>query len=204
MSRKTSTLVMIVAFLLASTAMTAPPEGGYTVALRDGSFVKAAEKPVVEDGVASIRLPNGLLARVAEERIDWDRSDQLTYLVAEPAVESKWPVGKPRELTVEGPPGDPTPIPTPVMVRVPEIDRGLRIEERIYRIDDRIEQLRYDIADLGRRLYVDDGPAAGNGPGRWSLDVEWALRDEMRDVEKEIRRLRRERTLFLRKLRRDF
>ena len=203
MRRRVSTLMMIVVFLLSSAAVAAShEESGYTVVLLDGSFVKAAQKPVVEDGVASVRLPNGLLARIAEDRIDWDRSDQVSYFVPAPPAKMAGPAEPRPEVTIEGPPGEPTPIPTPVMRRVPEGGSLLRVEERLYELDDQIERLRYEMVDLDRRLYVDDGPAAGNGPGRWSLNVQWELRDQIWDAEKMVRLLERERKLLLRDLQR--
>jgi hypothetical protein len=48
---------------------------GYRVILRDGSYIQALEKPVVEGGIAKVRLGGGLFAAVPEGRIDWRRSD---------------------------------------------------------------------------------------------------------------------------------
>ena len=47
----------------------------YYVVLRDGAWVRAAEKPSVDGGIAQIRLPGGLMAQLEAERIDWRRSD---------------------------------------------------------------------------------------------------------------------------------
>jgi len=47
----------------------------YRLILRDGSYISALEKPVVEGGMAQVRLPGGLLAVVPETQIDWRRSD---------------------------------------------------------------------------------------------------------------------------------
>lgn len=62
--------------LLAASGAAAAAAEGYVLVLTDGSFVQATEKPTVDGGLAQVRLPGGLLARIPADRIDWKRSDE--------------------------------------------------------------------------------------------------------------------------------
>jgi len=69
---------------------------GYRLILRDGSFISALEKPVVERGVAKVLLPGGLFAAVPEGKIDWRRSDASSTDTSFVASRAPSPAASPR------------------------------------------------------------------------------------------------------------
>jgi len=66
--------IAVLGVCLVSIGLAAGADEAYRVILRDGSYIDAVEKPVVEGGTAKVRLLGGLFAAIPEGRIDWRRS----------------------------------------------------------------------------------------------------------------------------------
>lgn len=152
----------------------------YRVILRDGSWLRAQSKPVVEDGKARIRLMAGLLTVVPESQVDWAASE--SYNRKRPAASTK-PAGtlpqpvKPLPTTTiqmvsdpeavaaaapAAPPGTesaaeapPPPVPSPEPQR-----NDSQLRAQIRQMDQEIEALRQQKADLDERahsaIHLDD------------------------------------------------
>ena len=187
---------------LAGVVLIATPASSetYYVVLEDGSWVRAAEKPVVENGVAQVRLPGGLLARLDSADINWERSDdrssQADVLFAvEPGTETPMPqplrqidgtvtmVGTPAsaEEISEGGGAAAAPAPTP--------DAARSIRERVSTLDSALGQFQAEKRDLEAKAHTSV-----------SLDDAAKLREQVAQMDQQIQRIRSERERLLREL----
>ena len=137
---------------------------GYRVILRDGSYIQALEKPVVEGGVAKVRLNGGLFAAVPESRIDWRRSDAASAedrFAGSPASASPVPAHAKRPVgsgvfTLIGEPAVPAgggsaapdAAPAAAASAAAAPDPSAEIRERIGALNDELDELQRAKLDL--------------------------------------------------------
>jgi hypothetical protein len=200
-------LVAWVAATVSLAAMAAAPQASYYVVLRDGSWVRAAEKPTVEEGMAHIRLRSGLLALVEAERIDWRRSDERSRQIADllapaPPPQPEQPVLLPREsvpgeITIINPPGHAPAAETPAAPAAappaaPEptaTSQAASLRGRINTLDAGIAELQERQRDLEQRAHES-----------YNLDDAAKLRQQAQQIEGQIQQLRSEKERLLRQL----
>ncbi|MGD8376496.1 MAG: hypothetical protein PVF68_10185 [Acidobacteriota bacterium] len=173
----------------------------YYVVLRDGAWVRAAAKPSVEDGVARIRLTNGLLAEIEASRIDWQasesRSQQMRAAVLFKPVATQKPQSLvrgdiPGTLTIVNRPSEaPAPAPSTRTTPAPEMaeDPSASVRGRISTLDQGIAELQERQRDLRNQ-------AAGS----YNLDEAEKLRAQADRMEKQIQTLREEKERLLKQL----
>jgi hypothetical protein len=140
-----------------------PAAAEYRVILKNGSWLRAHKKPVVENGKAKIRLLDGQYAALPEAQIDWKASEAWNRAREARATA---PVGKLPEPVKPVPSsiqmvGEPRPAPAarpePSVreLSVPEppdpSQMAARNRQRIRQLDAEIEGLRQQKADLDRR-----------------------------------------------------
>jgi hypothetical protein len=146
-----------------------PAAADYRVILKDGSWLRAYEKPEVVDGKARIRLLAGQYTELPEGRIDWRASDAWNRQPAPPAAAPKPDVlpapakPVPRSIRIVGePPAAPAPAASPAAASPPaaappppeapdEPNLAAQNRRRIRELDQEIETLRQKKADLERR-----------------------------------------------------
>lgn len=192
---------MLLTFAIASlaAAAVAATTDVYYVVLKDGSWVRAAEKPVVEEGVAQVRLPGGLLAQLDAAAIDWQRSDdrsrQRDILFAAEPERRRLP--EPRKqiegtLTIVNPEVEDAPrvidTTTPA-AEAPPIDPSSSVRNRIRALDTSLAELQ------GRRRELERQASQAI-----VLDEATALRQQVAQIDQEIQRVRDERERLLRQM----
>ena len=186
--------------LLASVTLVAAADQNYTVVLKDGSFVKAAERPMIEGDIALIRLSNGLLAHMETDRIDWKRSDdvsrRLEVLFGNKEKELKQAPTPVKQvsgtITMTG---DDSARPAaaesrPAPPKGPDALTG-EIQAQIENVDRILEELRYKKLQLEREV-VDK---------KYNLDVVKSIRAEISETENKMRLAQQQRARLLRDLR---
>lgn len=172
---------MILALLLGvfgATQLTAE----YRVILRDGSWLRAESKPVVQEGRVLIRLLDGLLTAVPEGRIDWQASErwnrQRLGAVAQPGSSMPTPANpvpttirmvrdsSTPEPMVEAPAATgekaktPVEVPPPSVTTPPPASRDASWRRQVRRLDEELVGLgerKVDLEARARRsIYVED------------------------------------------------
>lgn len=174
----------------------------YYVVLNDGAWIRAAAKPPVEDGVAKIRLTNGMLAEIEASRIDWKaseaRSQQMRASLLFKPVATQQPQSLtrgdiPGTLTIVNRPGSaPASAPAPSRTEAaPEM-----VEDPSASLRGRINTLDQGIAELQQRQRDLRNQAAGS----YNLDEAERLRAQADQMEKQIQMLREEKERLLKQL----
>ena len=176
-----------------------PGDEPYYVVLRDGAWVRAAEKPSVEEGMAHVRLPSGLVALLAAERIDWRRSDarsrqmRAAYLSDVPRQAPVPREELPGVLTIVNAPGRGPARPAPAVKAPPSApmptDAAASLRGRINTLDAGISELQTRKRDLLQRAHAS-----------YSLDEAAKLRKQAEQLDGRIGRLREEKERLLRQL----
>ena len=165
---------------------------GYVVVMKDGSWVRASEKPIVEAGDAQIRLKNGLLAVVPESQVDWPQSDrrsrELETLFAvkhnlNPSALPSRPTGIPGALTV-GPPSEGGDVAVAPAAAPADPNAGIRT--RLAAINMEINNLQGKKANLLDQMSRE-----------WNLDKKGKIRDRISGLDERIQTLRREQSRLL-------
>ena len=148
---------------------TARAADAYRVILRDGSYIRALEKPVVEGGMAKVRLSGGLLASIPESRIDWRRSDAASAedrFIAQHAsdapakVRAARPVssgvytliGEPTAAATDGASAEPGAAPGAAPPPAAAPDPRAEIHQRISSLNDELDGLQRQKLDLEDRI----------------------------------------------------
>jgi hypothetical protein len=141
---------------------------GYRVILRDGSYIQALEKPVVENGIAKVRIGGGLFTAIPEGRIDWRRSDAASnedlftgsHASAAPARPQATRavgsgvftlIGEPAPASAPAEGGGAAPAAAPAAAAP---DPGAEIRERIAALNDELDELqqaKLDVEDQIRK-----------------------------------------------------
>jgi len=208
MKRMSSPLIAAIG-LLTLIAVATPAHAVYTVILKDGSFVRAADKPVVEGGFAVIRLPNGLLAQIDARRINWKRSDELSRqaeVLFRPEKPKSNDLLQPKveiegTITMTGPDASQHPLDEEggeAPARAPAAPTGgpdalsRETQEQIENVDSIIENLRYQKQQLQREVEQK----------KYNLDVVKSIREQITEIDNKLRLAQQERERMVRDLQR--